>query len=597
MSETQIVIKKRIQHLRELMLSRGVKACVVLSADPHLSEYLPEHWQARAWLSGFQGSAGTLLVTSDFAGLWTDSRYWEQAIVDLAGTDIELMRAGQEGVPSPSDWLVLNLAAGDCVAVDGDTLSVAAHRQWLQVLSGSAIRLQTDLDLPGEVWADRPALPHAPVYAHASHFAGRSRADKLAAIRKEMSEKKAQWHWLSSLDDIAWILNLRGQDVAYNPVFLSHFLIGEHDARLFIDQSKIPDELRRDLEVDGIVLESYDALAGVLACLPESDTLLFDPARTTAGLLSSAAFVKQCEADNPSQIMKACKTEAELAHIRETMEMDGAALCEFFAWFEEHVGKERVSELMVDERITAARARRPHFVCPSFSTIAAFNANGAMPHYQATEQSHAWIEGDGLLLIDSGGQYLGGTTDITRVVPIGTLSASQKHDYTLVLKGMIALSQAVFPKGVAGSTLDVLARMPLWQSGLEFGHGTGHGVGYFLNVHEGPQSISYRAPRAVPMQVGMVTSNEPGLYRPGQWGIRIENLIACQPARQTDFGDFLQFETLTLCPIDTRCIEPTLMTDTDRQWLNHYHGQVRQRLLPHVSGAAKNWLITRTEPL
>ncbi|QIM49164.1 aminopeptidase P family protein [Pusillimonas sp. DMV24BSW_D] len=597
MSETQIVIKKRIQHLRELMLSRGVKACVVLSADPHLSEYLPEHWQTRAWLSGFQGSAGTLLVTPDFAGLWTDSRYWEQAIVDLTDTDIELMRAGQEGVPSPSDWLVLNLAAGDCVAVDGDTLSVAAHRQWLQVLSGSAIRLQTDLDLPGEVWADRPALPHAPVYAHASHFAGRSRADKLAAVRKEMSEKKAQWHWLSSLDDIAWILNLRGQDVAYNPVFLSHFLIGERDARLFIDQSKIPDELRRDLEVDGIVLESYDALAGVLACLPESDTLLFDPARTTAGLLSSAAFVKQCEADNPSQIMKACKTEAELAHIRETMEMDGAALCEFFAWFEDRVGKERVSELMVDERITAARARRPHFVCPSFSTIAAFNANGAMPHYQATEQSHAWIEGDGLLLIDSGGQYLGGTTDITRVVPIGTLTASQKHDYTLVLKGMIALSQAVFPKGVAGSTLDVLARMPLWQSGLEFGHGTGHGVGYFLNVHEGPQSISYRAPRAVPMQVGMVTSNEPGLYRPGQWGIRIENLIACQPARQTDFGDFLQFETLTLCPIDTRCIEPTLMTDTDRQWLNHYHGQVRQRLLPHVSGAAKNWLITRTEPL
>jgi Xaa-Pro aminopeptidase len=597
MSETQVVIKKRIQQLREMMVSRGLKACVVLSADPHLSEYLPEHWQARAWLSGFQGSAGTLLVTPDFAGLWTDSRYWEQAVVDLAGTGIELMRAGQEGVLPPPDWLVAHLEAGDCVAVDGNTLSVSAHRQWLQILSGSAIRLQTDLDLPGQVWADRPALPHALVYAHAPSFADRSRADKLAAVRKEMSEKKAQWHWLSSLDDIAWILNLRGQDVAYNPVFLSHFLIGEHDARLFIDQSKIPDELRRDLEVDGIVLESYDALAGVLACLSESDTLLFDPARTTAGLLSSAAFVKQCEADNPSQIMKACKTEAELAHIRETMEMDGAALCEFFAWFEDRVGKESVSELMVDERITAARARRPNFVCPSFSTIAAFNANGAMPHYQATEQSHAWIEGDGLLLIDSGGQYLGGTTDITRVVPIGTLTASQKHDYTLVLKGMIALSQAVFPKGVAGSTLDVLARMPLWQSGLEFGHGTGHGVGYFLNVHEGPQSISYRAPRAVPMQVGMVTSNEPGLYRPGQWGIRIENLIACLPARQTEFGDFLQFETLTLCPIDTRCIEPTLMTDTDRQWLNHYHGQVRQRLLPHVSGAAKNWLITRTEPL
>ncbi|HCP77888.1 MAG TPA: Xaa-Pro aminopeptidase [Pusillimonas sp.] len=597
MSETQSVIKKRIHHLRELMVSKGAKACVVLSADPHLSEYLPEHWQARAWLSGFQGSAGTLVVTPDFAGLWTDSRYWEQAVVDLAGTGIELMRAGQQDVPSPPDWIVSQLAAGDCVAIDGNTLSVAAHRQWLQILSGHAIRLQTDLDLPGDAWADRPALPHAPVYAHAPDFAGRSRADKLAAVRKEMKDKTAQWHWLSALDDIAWILNLRGQDVAYNPVFLSHLLICEHDARLFIDQTKIPQELQRELERDGIVLDAYEAVGGVLACLPESDTLLFDPVRTTAGLLSSAAFVKQCEADNPSQVMKACKTEAELAHIRETMEMDGAALCEFFAWFEDHVGKEKISELMVDEHITAARARRPHFVCPSFSTIAAFNANGAMPHYQATESSYAWIEGDGLLLIDSGGQYLGGTTDITRVVPVGIPTSNQKRDYTLVLKGMIALSQAVFPQGVAGSALDVLARMPLWQAGLEFGHGTGHGVGYFLNVHEGPQSISYRAARTVPMQVGMVTSNEPGLYRPGQWGIRIENLIACQSARQSDFGHFLQFETLTLCPIDTRCIEPALMSDTDKQWLNHYHGQVRQRLLPHVNGAAKNWLITRTEPL
>lgn len=597
MSETKSVSNKRIQLLREFMVSQRVQACVILSADPHLSEYLPEHWQARAWFSGFNGSAGTLLVTREFAGLWTDSRYWEQAVVDLAGSGIELMRAGLDGVLSPPDWLAENLSAGDCVAVDGNTLSVVAHRQWLQALSGSAIRLQTDLDIPGRVWQGRPALPHAPVYAHPTDFAARTRSEKLAAVRQVMSEKKAQWHWLSSLDDIAWILNMRGQDVAYNPVFLSHLLIGEHDARLFVDQSKIPEVLRGELEEDGIVLETYDALGGVLACLPESDTLLFDPARTTAGLLASAAFVKQCEADNPSQLMKACKTDAELDHIRLTMEQDGAALCEFFAWFEGRMGNEKISELMVDEHITAARARRPNFVCPSFSTIAAFNANGAMPHYQATKESYAWIEGDGLLLIDSGGQYMGGTTDITRMVPIGNPGKAQKYDYTLVLKGMIALSQAVFPKGVAGSALDVLARMPLWQSGLEFGHGTGHGVGYFLNVHEGPQSISYRAPRAVPMQPGMVTSNEPGLYRPGQWGIRIENLIACVPARQTEFGDFLQFETLTLCPIDTRCIDLTLMSDVEKQWLNQYHARVRQRLLPHVNDTAKNWLLSRTEPL
>ncbi|MBC7203783.1 MAG: aminopeptidase P family N-terminal domain-containing protein, partial [Pusillimonas sp.] len=412
MSEKISLITERVQRLRESMESQSVQACVILSSDPHLSEYLPDHWQTRAWFSGFHGSAGSLLVTATFAGLWTDSRYWEQAAADLAGTGIELMKAGQDDVPSPPDWLAANLAAGDCVAVDGNTLSVAAHRQWLQTLSGSAIRLHTDLDLPGQVWKDRPALPCEPVYGHLASFAGRSRAHKLAAIRHAMSEKAAHWHWLSSLDDIAWILNLRGQDVAYNPVFLSHLLIGEHDAKLFIDQSKISAGLQRELAADGVVLDDYEALGGVLACLPESDTLLFDPARTTAGLLSSAAFVKHCEADNPSQLMKACKTEAELAHIRQTMEQDGAALCEFFAWFEDRIAKEKVSELMVDEHITAARARRPNYVCPSFSTIAAFNANGAMPHYQATEASYAWIEGEGLLLIDSGGQYLGGTTDI-----------------------------------------------------------------------------------------------------------------------------------------------------------------------------------------
>ncbi|WP_256387430.1 aminopeptidase P family protein [Pusillimonas sp. T2] len=589
----------RLQALRQAMDAHGVDACVVLSADPHLSEYLPDHWAARAWLSGFEGSAGTLVVTAGFAGLWTDSRYWEQAVNDLEGSGIETMRAGAEGVPTPAEWLVAHLSKGAKVAVDGNTLAVSAHRQWQSTLSGGGLRLHTDLDLVGEVWTERPSLPSAPVFAHKPPHACRPRAANIQAVRDRMLAQGAGWHWLSSLDDIAWLLNLRGADVSYNPVFLAHVLLGADTVTLFVEPSKLSPELVAELAADGVGVESYDAIGGALSCLPESVTLLFDPARTTVGLLSAAAFVKHIEADNPSILLKACKTPEEIAHVRQAMAEDGAALCEFFAWFESALGNAPITELTIDEKITEARARRPGFVSASFSTIAAYNANGAMPHYHATTRSHARIEGDGLLLIDSGGQYLGGTTDITRVVPVGTPTPEQKRDFTLVLRGMIALSQAHFPKGIAAPMLDPIARLPLWQAGIEFGHGTGHGVGYFLNVHEGPQSISYRTPikPAMAMATGMITSNEPGVYRPGQWGVRIENLVVCQPAEQTQFGEFMKFETLTLCPIDTRCIDASLLTPTDLTWLNDYHACVRQTLLPLVNGAARDWLIARTEPL
>ncbi|WP_255416203.1 aminopeptidase P family protein [Pusillimonas sp. NJUB218] len=589
----------RLQALRQAMDAHGVDACVVLSADPHLSEYLPDHWAARAWLSGFEGSAGTLVVTAGFAGLWTDSRYWEQAVNDLEGSGIETMRAGAEGVPTPAEWLVAHLSKGAKVAVDGNTLAVSAHRQWQSTLSGGGLRLHTDLDLVGEVWTERPSLPSAPVFAHKPPHACRPRAANIQAVRDRMLAQGAGWHWLSSLDDIAWLLNLRGADVSYNPVFLAHVLLGADTVTLFVEPSKLSPELVAELAADGVGIESYDAIGGALSCLPESGTLLFDPARTTVGLLSAAAFVKHIEADNPSILLKACKTPEEIAHVRQAMAEDGAALCEFFAWFESALGNAPITELTIDEKITEARARRPGFVSASFSTIAAYNANGAMPHYHATTRSHARIEGDGLLLIDSGGQYLGGTTDITRVVPVGTPTPEQKRDFTLVLRGMIALSQAHFPKGIAAPMLDPIARLPLWQAGIEFGHGTGHGVGYFLNVHEGPQSISYRTPikPAMAMATGMITSNEPGVYRPGQWGVRIENLVVCQPAEQTQFGEFMKFETLTLCPIDTRCIDASLLTPTDLTWLNDYHACVRQTLLPLVNGAARDWLIARTEPL
>lgn len=596
---SQSVFVQRIQALRQAMQARQVQACVIPTSDPHLSEYLPERWQGRQWLSGFEGSAGTLVVSDTYAGLWTDSRYWEQAEHDLQGTGIMLMRAGQAGVPGPAAWLAEHLAQGDRVSVDGQVLALHTYRQWQEALAQKDIALLTNVDVLSDIWMPRPALPQGTVFEHLPPFACRSRVQNLADVRAAMAEHQADWHSLSSLDDIAWLFNLRGNDVPYNPVFLAYALIGVDSARLFVAPGKMAGDLQKRLLADGISIAPYDEAAGALACLPEGQVLLLDPARSTVGTFGAAAFVDVVEAINPSQLLKSRKNSAEADHVRKTMEHDGAALCEFFAWFEAAQGQERITEITIDEQITAARSRRPNFVTPSFGTIAAFNANGAMPHYHATEQAHAVIEGDGLLLIDSGGQYLGGTTDITRVVPVGQVSDAQKRDYTAVLKGMIALSQAVFPRGTAAPLLDTIARMPIWQTGADYGHGTGHGVGYFMNVHEGPQSIAYRASITphMAMEAGMITSNEPGLYRPGQWGIRIENLVLAVPGPHTEFGEFLQFETLTLCPIDTRCVDANLLAEAERGWLNSYHEQVRQRLLPLVEGRAKEWLLERTSPI
>ncbi|MBB5216805.1 aminopeptidase P family protein [Parapusillimonas granuli] len=592
-------IAERLRALRAALRDSGLHAYVALSSDPHLSEYLPERWQGRQWLSGFDGSAGTLVVTDGFAGLWTDSRYWEQADNALANTGIATMRAGAPDVPGPAQWLAGQLPQGARVNIDGDVLSLQAQRQWHDALSKSGIELVHDRDALDGIWASRPAPPSRPVFEHLPPHACRTRSENLAALRAAMREHGAGWHLLSSLDDIAWLFNLRGGDVSYNPVFLSYALIGHAEARLYLAPEKISASLRRALAADGIRVEPYEAIAGALAGLAEDQVLLVDPARTTVGLLRAAERAGKVEALNPTQLLKSRKNAAEIDNVRAAMEQDGAALCEFFAWFEAAQGAERITELTIDEKITAARGRRRGFVSPSFGTIAAYAANGAMPHYHATEDAHAVIEGDGLLLIDSGGQYLNGTTDITRVVPVGRVSAEQKRDYTAVLKGMIALSQAVFPEGLAAPLLDAIARAPIWRSGAEYGHGTGHGVGYFMNVHEGPQSIAYRAtvtPHSA-MLPGMITSNEPGLYRPGKWGIRIENLVLATPACTTEFGSFLRFETLTLCPIDTRCVDAGMLSADERDWLNRYHEHVRHRLEPLVDGPAREWLLLRTQAI
>lgn len=602
-SEFQAVRAGRLAQLRAAMARHGIDAFIVPSSDPHLSEYLPGHWKGREWLSGFTGSVGTFIATAGFAGVWTDGRYWTQAETELAGSEIALMKIPGAASMLHVDWLAANLSAGQSAAVDARVLGLAGARLLGDALRAKGVSLRTDLDLLDEVWSERPALPQDPVFEHLPPYATVTRADKLHATRAAMQAHGAGYHFISTLDDIAYLFNLRGADVSFNPVFLAHALIGRGDATLFVGEGKVPEDVRARLEADDVHLAPYANAAHALQALPEGATLLLDPRRVTAGMRAAVApGVNVVEAINPTTFAKSRKLPGEAQNVRAAMEQDGAALCEFFAALEPLLadpGRSAIDEVDIDTRITAARARRPHFVSASFSTIAGFNSNGAIMHYRAERGSCAVIEGDGLLLIDSGGQYLGGTTDITRVIPVGTPSAAQMRDYTLVLKGLINLSSTRFPRGTRAPLLDAIARAPIWAAGIDYGHGTGHGVGYFLNVHEGPQTISPAVPPDphTAMEPGMITSIEPGIYRPGRWGIRIENLVLNEVAEKTEFGEYLGFETLTLCPIDTRCLDRSLLRADEIAWLNDYHATVRARLTPHVEGPAFEWLMLRTEAI
>lgn len=606
MTHSPSPIPARLAALRQALVRHDLAAVLVPSSDPHLSEYLPERWQGRVHFSGFTGSMGTLVVTRDRAAVFADSRYWTQAEAELAGTTVELVKIPTGAATHHIDWLTATLSPGQTLAVDAAVLGLAAAQMLAGALQRHGIGLRTDLDLMAEAWPERPGLPAAPVREHLAPHAAVPRAERLAAVRAGLARHRASHHLVSTVDDIAWITSLRGADVDYNPVFLAHLLIGPQRATLFVAAGKVDEALAARLAADGIDLADYAEAAPALAALPADAVLLVDPKRITLGLREAVpAVVQVVEAINPSTLAKSRKTPAEAAFIREAMEKDGAAMCRFYAWLEAALGREAISELTIDERLTAERAREDGFVSLSFPTIAGFNANGAMPHYRATPESFAEIStpdglvAEGLLLIDSGAQYLGGTTDITRVWPIGTPSDAQKADFTRVLKGTMALSRARFPAGTLSPHLDTLARAPLWEAGLDFGHGTGHGVGYFLNVHEGPQSISRAMPDAsMAMHPGMITSVEPGLYRDGRWGIRIENLVLnISVGHPDEFGEYLAFETLTLCPIDSRCLELSLLRADELQWLNDYHAEVRRRLAPRLDGAALDWLLRRTEPV
>lgn len=597
-----LTVPEKLEKLRKLMRTQQIDAFVVMSADPHMSEYLPDYWKVRQWLSGFSGSVGTLVVTQNFAGLWADGRYWVQAEQQLAGTGFQLQKLTSDETSTHLAWIEKNLPTGSVISVNGQTLSIQQFKALEHTARVKNYKLETQQDLVGEFWLDRPELPSEKIHLMPEGLNALSRKEKIQAIRENLANKNIAGHFISSLDDIAWVLNARGQDVEYNPVFLSHLYINAEQAILFIDAEKVDVSIQQALAANGIEICNYEDTAKFLSNISDTSVLL-DPAKVS--IFHEQAIAKDIRVVydiNPSTLFKSRKHESEIAHIRYAMVKDGVALCHFFHWLEKALhSQENISELTIDEKITAFRAQQDGFIGPSFSTIAGFNANGALPHYRATEEHYSFIEGDGLLLIDSGGQYIDGTTDITRVVPVGTPTGQQKRDYTLVLKCHIALAKAIYPEGLAAPLLDSICRQTLWQHGLDYRHGTGHGVGFALNVHEGPQVLSYYAPIHAysKLREGMILSNEPGLYHEGQYGIRIENLVAnrLHSGFEKTYGDFLEFETLTLCPIHLDCIVVDMLTNEEKDWLNGYHQTVQERLAEHLSGDVLDWLIYNTRKI
>jgi len=588
---------EKLAALRRLMAQQRIDAYIIPSADPHISEYLPDHYKCVAWASGFTGSAGTLAVTQAFAGLWTDSRYFVQANEQLAGSGYQLVKLNMQTAPEYADWLAENLPEGAVVAFDGRLASVTLAKAVQEKLLPAGMEVKGDVDLLTALWKGRPPLPDAAAYLLDERTTGESIGAKLARLRNEMERNRITVQLISSLDDIAWLFNVRGSDVPCNPVVLAFALVTPEAATLFIDARKLTDADKACLATAGVAIADYAAVYDAIGDLAEGATLLIDPKRTCfAAYNRIPSTVKLVEKTNPTTHFKAVKNQTETAHTRQTMVKDGVALTKFFRWLEGTIGREPITEISLADRLRLFRAEQEGFVGESFDTIAGYKAHGALPHYKATPASDSTLQPEGLLLVDSGGQYRTGTTDVTRVISLGNSTDSERTDYTLVLRAMIEGSTAVFPKGTRGYQIDAITRKPLWDRLRNYGHGTGHGVGFFLNVHEGPHTFNAAA-IDVPIEAGMITSIEPGLYREGEYGIRIENLVLSIDHRDTAFGGFMAFETLTLCYIDTKLIDKSLLDDMHIDWLNSYHATVYNRLSPHLDEQERQWLARKTEAI
>lgn len=595
-----MTINERIEALRAQMRRHGVDAYLVPSSDPHQSEYVADHWKVREWLSGFTGSAGTLIVTEDHAGLWTDSRYFLQAEKELAASEVELHKQQVAHAPEHLSWLANALPAGSTVGCNGFLFSVGQIARIGRTLEQNDIDLLYDLNLIADIWEDRPPLPKDQVFRHEEKYAGKSRREKLREIREQMRAQKARQYLITTLDDIAWTLNLRGHDVEYNPVFISYLVVGEDASLLFIDEEKIPDNLQAQLQADGVALRNYFAIMDYLEALPEGVSVLVDPQTVNRRLFDVIPEEQRIQGDNIPRRLKAIKNKTEVEHLRRVMVKDGVALVKLYRWLETALPSRKVTEFEVARQLNHFRSAQGDYHGESFGAIVGYNANGAVVHYRPMPETSAALQPKGILLLDSGGQYVDGTTDITRTTALGEPTEEQRRDYTLVLKGHIALATIRFPVGTTGGQLDVLARMHLWRHGLNYGHGTGHGVGFFLNVHEPPQgfaasNVTTRGTTAI--EPGMLTSNEPGFYKNGSYGIRIENLVLCVDGEETDYGHFLKFETLTLFPIDLTLLEESMLTKEERDWLNQYHQEVFEKLSPHLNPEEVDWLERKCVPV
>lgn len=583
------MINARLSLLRQEMKAQGIAACIIPTSDPHQSEYPPAFWKSREWISGFTGSAGTAVITHKHAGLWTDSRYYIVAENELANSEFVLHKVSNRSIPGYIQFLTDHLMVGDSVSVDGHIFTSHQQKRFEASFKKNGITLNTEKDLISKIWMDRPSLPLYPIIKHDIKYAGQSRKDKIASVKLKMEAENADTYLVTALDEIAWLLNLRGRDVDCNPVFISYFVIEKNKSSLFISDKKLSETLKSEIENDTIEIYDYDSIGNFLESLPSENSIYTNLSSLNLKLFNKIQHLKIINGDSFVKLLKSLKNETEIRLFNDCMIRDGVALTKAFYWLENNLDKD-ISEYTFGKKLTEYRQSEALYFGDSFSPIVGFNGNGAIIHYRANEDSCAYIKPEGILLVDSGGQYHDGTTDITRTFGFGEISEEIKTANTLVLKGHIALANAKFPEGTTGMQLDILARQFLWKEGLNFSHGTGHGVGYFLNVHEGPQGFSpaiHSPSSGQAFKVGMVTSNEPGYYKEGEFGIRIENLVVC---KNSDTEGYLDFETITLFPFDTALMNLKHLTIDEIEWINNYHQKVYDRLSPALDEKHSKWL-------
>jgi Xaa-Pro aminopeptidase len=592
--------KAKLARLRASMKNRNIDAYLIPNTDPHLGEYIPRHWRIVRWLTGFTGSSATVVVAKKFAGLWTDSRYFLQAVEELSGTGFKMMKLNVPSEVSWIDWLSEKMKKGSTIGIDGRIFSAGNLEDLRKNLDKKGVKIDIECDLISEIWSDRPSMPDSIAFDHSLVFSGKDRNTKIGEVREQMARMNIDSHLLTSVDDIMWLLNIRGNDLEFSPLLIAFAIVSQEQILLFTDEKKIPFKLAMEFDRSGITILPYDSVSMILSKMKKGSSLLLTPVTTNASLYNSIPATVEISKDIsiPTRL-KAIKNSVEIENIRGVMVKDGVALTKFLFWLENNIKTNTVTELSAADKLLEFRMQQSNCTGASFSTISAYKEHGAFAHYNPTEVSNYILKEEGIYLIDSGGQYLDGTTDITRTISLGNPESVQKSDFTLVLRGFINLAMAKFPLGTKGFQLDILARKALWDNRLNYGHGTGHGVGFFLNVHEGPYSIGsgVTGEKQLPIEAGLVFSDEPAIYREGRYGIRTENLLLVKEDEKSEYGQFLKFETLSLCYIDTSLIEKSLLERNEILWLNNYHSLVYEKLSSFLSDEEKSWLKEKTEAI